>query len=749
MPYQMLLHAVRPTIERIPTETLAQVPTVSRRELAQFIPEIQERFPDREANPKLSAVQGKARWFTALTEFFELLSRERPLILFLDDLQWADGATLEYVGHLVRAQRAVPLLVIGTYRAEEAWEGSRLRAWLDALEPGRSYHSITLSRLSREETESCVAQWLGARADDVAPLLYAETEGNPLFLKELMHSLVQGGALYHDPQGRWRLTVTELSAAHVPENVRELIVALVRRAPQQARSLVGLASVIGRDFALAVMQEILHKPEEKILDDLDSLRRAGLIVEHQGRYRFAHELMRQIAYEELGADRRRLWHRRVGEALEKLYPEELDALAGELTGHFERAQLWERAFQYAMRAGMRAQEIYAYGEAKNFFKKALGLFTHVEARSPLSDRLKHLKLELLQRYTSRGVFPTVADVKPALADLEAAVTEMMDLASELKDETQLCEAYQRLARIRIAQNRWEAVREALLKALDLGYQWIQKQSRGEGVATMLETTAALNKQLHRYGTALNDYQRAAEIWAALGCARQQGLVLGFIATIQLSVGRLAEARRSAERALECLHGGDPHRQASVLNNLGLILREMGESQDVRACYERALALMRESKDPRGIGIVLINLGVLHSDQEDYAEALRSLEQALELLKQEGTRGLEVELFSEMGRAHAGLGHPALALEYSTRAVRILEEGQGFVTDEYSFYFRHFQILQAQGQLEQARIYLEKAHDELRSAAAKIHEEDLRKSFVEKIRLHREIIRAWEAAQQNH
>lgn len=741
LPYEPVLQTVRQGLKKIATERLAELSASLRSELARFIPEIASK-PLGVAT-ELPPTEGKSRWFSALTSFFELLAQERPVALFLDDLHWADSSTLEYLRHLIAQLKGLRVLVLGTYRLEEAQDQSPLRCWLDELGPGRSYQLITLQRLSAEETAQVLALWLGSQTPATSSWLYRQTEGNPLFMRELVHSLLHSQMLSQDEEGCWRVMASEPGSAYLPESVRELIRASLRRLSERERQLVGMMAVLGRSFEFDLCREIVRQPRERLISKLERLCRVGLLVEREGCYQFHHELIRQALYDELSTERKRLWHRQIGQTLEEFYPKRLDELSAELVEHFERAQQWEKAITYAMRAGTRAQKIYAYGEAKNLFKKALKFFKHLEARPPLSDRLKRLKLGLLNRYTGRGVFPTVADVKPVLPELETAVTEMLDLATELKDEIQLCEAYQRLARIRIAQDRWEAVREARFKVLDLGYQWIKQQSGGAGVASMLETTGEINKQLCKYSAALADYQHAAEIWATLGDTCQQGLVLGLMANIQLSVGKLVEARQSAERALECLQGCDRHRQARILNNLGLIFREMGQWEDAQAHCERALALMKESRDPRGIGIVLINLGAFQTDQGHYAKALRYFEQALELLEQEGTKGLEVELFSEIGRAHLGRGELLLALEYSARSVRLIEEHQGFVTDEYLFYFRHFQVLQAHGQTNQASIYLQKAYEELQSVAAKIHEQDFRKSFLENIRINREIVETWE------
>jgi predicted ATPase len=354
LPYQPLLQAVRVALKSLPTQTLAQLPALWRGELAQFVPELQEKFPDLAPNPRLPPAQGKARWFAALTGFFELLARERPLILFFDDLQWADDATLEYLGHLVGVKNSLPLLVIGAYRSEDALEGSRLRAWLDTLGPGRAYHPLTLTRLSQEETQLLLEQWLGAMAREAVPVLYDETAGNPLFVRELAHSLIRGGALSQDDTGQWHLTVAEISAAHLPESLRELIRASLRRAPERAQRLLEPLAVIRRACELPVLRELLPQSPERLLDQLEELRKVGLIVEQEGRYQFHHELARQIVYESLSTDRKKLWHKKIGQALEGLYPESSDELSGELAEHFERAQLREKAIAYAMRAGARA-----------------------------------------------------------------------------------------------------------------------------------------------------------------------------------------------------------------------------------------------------------------------------------------------------------------------------------------------------------------------------------------------------------
>ncbi len=357
LPYEPLLQALREGLKKFSRPVLAQLPAISQSELTQFVPELQERFPDLKPELDRSPAQGKARWFAALMAFFEIIADERPLILFLDDVHWADEATLEFLSYLMAHLKNHRILLIGTYRTEEALEGSSLRTWLDKLEPGHFYQALTLPRLSQEETCWLVERLLRGAVRELPLQLYAETEGNPLFLVKLVRSLVASGALHRDPEGQWKLTTPEIGAARIPESLRELIKTLLRRVPRRAYCVLNVAAVAGRTFELPILKEILRQSEETLLDRLDELRCVGLIVEQEGRYHFYHELVRQVVYEELSADRKKLWHRHIGETLERLYPDRLDEFSGELARHFERAQRWDKAITYALRAGQRAQRV--------------------------------------------------------------------------------------------------------------------------------------------------------------------------------------------------------------------------------------------------------------------------------------------------------------------------------------------------------------------------------------------------------
>jgi tetratricopeptide (TPR) repeat protein len=506
---------------------------------------------------------------------------------------------------------------------------------------------------------------------------------------------------------------------------------------------LGLAAVLGPTFTLAIIKEILPQPEEKILDHLDRLCQAGLITERAGRYQFHHELARQIIYENLSTDRKKLWHKKVGQVLEGLYPEHVDELAGELAEHFARAQLWEKAIKYAMRAGARATQSYAYGAAQKFYAKAIELFDALEREKPLSTQWQRTRLELYRRYLSREVFPTIYDLRNSSEQIQNVIAQMIATAQKLNDLEALCEAHQHQARVELAWGRLQAAQESMQRALSVA----RRTQHPAVIADALQGVASLRARCGEYQQAVQDFQRYVDALIPLGDARRLGYALNDLALAQRACGEFAQAQQSLARADEQFRKmSDLWGQAAVSDNMGCILRDLGRYAEAQSYLERALELNRATGDQRGIGCSLVDLGVLRNDQGDYDGALEYLDRVVELLDQPGMKGLAIEAFSEKARAHLGRGEIGLARECSTRAMELLEAHGGVIEQPYRFYFMHARVLEQSGQGDAARHYLERAWAQLQRVAQQIPDENLREHFLKGVPTNRQIVQAWAAAQ---
>lgn len=252
----------------------------------------------------------------------------RPVLLVLDDLQWCDRATLEFLHYLVRASADTPLLVAGTAREEELGADHPLTAVLDGLAELGRLRRLPLGPLA-EQHVGALAEQLGAPMSDGAiRRLYRETEGNPLFVVETLRSGSE-------------------DAETVPPRVRSVLEARLARLSPAARELAGLAAVIGREFTYDVLRACSALSPDSLIPALDELWRRRIIREHgRGAYDFSHDKIREVAYAASGPARRRWLHLTAAQALLVVHADALDEVAGQVAGHFDRADAPAEVVRY-------------------------------------------------------------------------------------------------------------------------------------------------------------------------------------------------------------------------------------------------------------------------------------------------------------------------------------------------------------------------------------------------------------------
>jgi tetratricopeptide (TPR) repeat protein len=355
--------------------------------------------------------------FDALAALLAEIAGSAPLLVLLDDLQWADQPTVGLVGHLVRAPAPERALFVATMREAEAGEPlARLTA---ALRRDGTLQQLTLGGLDADETGALVAA-LGGRPEDAgfAAALHDETEGNPFFIEEVVRHLA-------DDEGRLRCASAP-SEAGVPAGVREITGRRLARLTQPARDALAAAAVIGREFDYDVLETAGPVTGDELVDALEEAVADGVLredAERVGRYAFAHALVRATLYDSLSGLRRARLHGKVGEALIARRGAQLDAQLGLLAHHFGLAApagAAERAVDFALAAGRRADRLLAWEEAADHYSAAL------RARELAGAPHDRLRCELLlalgtsqERAGStdaRATFASAAATARALAD---------------------------------------------------------------------------------------------------------------------------------------------------------------------------------------------------------------------------------------------------------------------------------------------------------------------------------------------
>jgi ABC-type transport system substrate-binding protein/class 3 adenylate cyclase len=308
--------------------------------------------------------------YEVVSDLVARIALESSVCLVLEDLQWADDATLELLEQLLPVTEQAAVGLVFLYRTEREHGSWRLGERARQRYPHR-YREIELQPLPEDASRALAASVAGAELPEpVAQLLADRSGGNPFFLEEALHDLVERGALKRD-NGRLVLGVGEDELA-VPTLVQGALQARLDRLDPQARETLNLAAVIGRTFAMPLLEIVL--PREHVLPALAELQRLDLVVEQRRRpvpeFRFRHGLVQEVAYKSLVESKRRKLHLRVGEALEALNPGRREEVYGVLARHFTEADAPEKAADYLLLAGDAARALYADHQAIEHYSRA-------------------------------------------------------------------------------------------------------------------------------------------------------------------------------------------------------------------------------------------------------------------------------------------------------------------------------------------------------------------------------------------
>ena len=316
------------------------------------------------------------RLFEAVARLLEAASGDGAVLLVLDDLHWADKPTLLLLKHVTRALRGSPLMVLGTYRQGELSRSHPLAQVLADLRREQLVQRISLRGLAEAEVAELVGAWDAPQRPDLARAVFAETEGNPFFVEEVLRHLSETGRL--DPDA-------PLALVGIPEGVTEVIGRRLARLSDEANRTLGFASVIGREFSLDVLRRMSAASDEALLGAVDEAVAAALVAEVPGAvdsFTFSHGLVRETLYAELASSRRVRLHGQVARALEELHASCPQPFLTQLAYHYgEAAEAGEtdKAFEYAVRAAEQARTMLAYEDAAVHFTHALEA---LDRRSP-------------------------------------------------------------------------------------------------------------------------------------------------------------------------------------------------------------------------------------------------------------------------------------------------------------------------------------------------------------------------------
>ncbi|MEX2204618.1 MAG: AAA family ATPase [Myxococcota bacterium] len=381
-PFWLWVQVLRRLIEADAARALLREAAARSSELAELLPELAGAKSDARTTRASDSEHGRFLLFDAVARALARVSRARPLVIVLEDLQWADPPSLRLLEHLAFEAASEPILVLASVREGFRERGHPLDRTLAVLRQQERTLELTLGGFSRREVAALLDRTLGRAApSDLISELFARTEGVPLFLREAIRLLAERGVL-EAPEKIPRAGIA------LPGRALDLIRRALDALSDPARTLVAAGAVLGREFTLAAAAELAEIERESGLDWIDEATRAGVLEaspDDAASWRFTHALFQEAAYTELAAGERVRLHLRAARRLERDHASDVGSVIAELAHHHHRALAVgdaERAFACAVRAAEQAAQLGAWEQAAQHYEQAVAALAHVRPLEP-------------------------------------------------------------------------------------------------------------------------------------------------------------------------------------------------------------------------------------------------------------------------------------------------------------------------------------------------------------------------------
>jgi predicted ATPase/DNA-binding CsgD family transcriptional regulator len=531
-PYLPFLEALGQHIRATAPDALHQQTGAMASVLTTILPELSVRLVSLPSSYQLPPEQARLRLYEAVGAFLAAIAASHGLVLLLDDLQWADTATLDLLCHIAHHQPNAPLFVLGAYREGEVTHRSAFKRALTELTRLRRLHTTTLGPLTAPELAALATSTLGATVTPtVSQLLHRQSEGNPFFAEELLRDWLETGTLARD-HTTFRL-VTPVDPT-LPSSIANAVHQRLARLPPPVIELLGMGAIIGRRFDVALLAEVADQEAESVEEQLREASQTRLIrADHPGTFTFSHDTIRECLYSEVSSARRTRLHTLIGRKLEQRLNRgdahmDVHRLA-DLAYHFAHSGDRELGASYSQLAAKQARDAYASEEAAMHYRTALTLLSGDDPRR--GDWLLGLgEAARLSRSLrdALGAFQAAQDWALRRGDSAAAGRAALELGR----------TYWQLEELGLAQT-------ALMQAVEL----LADGTTAEAVQAYVELGSLLVLSLHEYTQARDHLERALTLARQLGNRHLEAAASRALGTLLVRTNQLERGIPLLEQAL--------------------------------------------------------------------------------------------------------------------------------------------------------------------------------------------------------
>jgi predicted ATPase/class 3 adenylate cyclase len=607
------------------------------------------------------AMQLRDRAWIYLGEFIQEISKTTPVLIFFDDIHWADDISLDVINYLAQSLSEQRLMVVCLARA---FLLERRPLWGE----GHRFHTrLNINSLSSRDGRHLVEEILhkmGQVPIALRELVVSEADGNPFYIEELIKMLVDTGVIVIDGEN-WHVEPARLAGIladmDVPSTLTSLLQARLDKLTSEEKRVIQQAAVIGRVFWDDTIQHLYlsqngdQESEIDLLSILEQLRLQDMIYHRETsvlsgiqEYYFKHAILREVAYDTIIKKERQSYHSQIAEWLINENADRVGELTGMIGDHLESAGEKERAVSYFRLAGEQAAGQYANQSALNYLGRALDL-------APESD--------LEERFAILLVREQVYSLLGARDDQKQDLDQLVHLAGELNDERKRGEVALLLASSASETSNYSEIISHAEEAIQISKS-LQMTSL-EAKANLLWGRALLS--MGDYLNARRRFSEALQIVQSGGRQNLEADSLRYLGSVDERLGKQTTAIEYFEKALQIYRQiGDRRGEGKTLNLLGNILLLQGDHAGGKKYYDQFLKISREIGDRWGEGQVIRNIADTYLSKYDYGGASKYLEQALEITREIGNRTIE-------SSALVGLGNIYLEQAEFAKAKSVFEQ----------------------------------------------------------------------------
>ncbi|MDM8527095.1 tetratricopeptide repeat protein [Anaerolineales bacterium HSG24] len=617
--YHPFIEILQTYFSTVPPEVINQQDTKMLSEMTRLVPDISHLLPNLAEIKILEPKQEHLRVMNTLTQFVTQATKVRPWLIILEDLHWIDNSSLQALNHLARFCTSFGLMIVCTYRDTDLKINHPLLDALRSLSRQPSYQTLPLERLNENE----VGQMLGSiltqsvyiavdleqitQLNEIIPhtlinRIYQRTEGNPVYVEELVNGLIDTGVIKYEKEG-WQFTTPDKIT--LPQTMRDAVMNRIKSLNHDTQQLLHQAAVLGRTFNFEDLQIISGLSEWEVLERLDVALERQLIHEVYGEasLTFNHTEIHQVLYEDMSPLRCRAIHLQAGKAIEDRTSAEPALAVEQLAYHYGKAGKFEKAIIYAANAAYQAKTTFANQTALHWYHRVLSMAKQLEANKNTDFQ----PYALVAHENSGKILITTGRYDEALEHFSAAQTIVRAEADSDEKSRRLADLSWKVARIYKKQGDFETA----LSTVNQGLTHLNQNENCIELAMVYLIGSEIHNHQANYQTSISWSEKGLEVAIKL-------------------------PNEAGQRAI-----------AHAYYLLGASYRCLGQLEQATDFCQQSLERYQQLEDIEGLSRACINLGKVYIDQSKWNEAYQILQKSLSIKEEIGD-------LSDQGRASSCL-----------------------------------------------------------------------------------------------